>query len=348
MTEMKRLKVFLCHAHSDATAVRDLFRYLRREGVDVWLDKESLLPGADWEFEIRKAVRASDVVVVCLSKQFNQAGFRQKEVRLALDTAMEKPEGEIFIIPARLEECDGPPSLQKWHWVDLFEEGGRQKLVRALRMRADQIGANLRRRKGDKSVEPRPKNNEADISEDPLAWIEKKDDTQATSEGIFIIPELPPEVEPEWVKQARKIQDEQPSEEEPEWVKQAKNVGAEQPAKEKPFSPPKFTGKVKKASEDIRVDRYRNVYRGSEKLGTLPTTEAYLLLKALIYNRGAVCQWYGLRGAIFRSSFLKPFTLSAETKALRREADNIRRLIEEDYRHPKLLIETKQGLKLVR
>ena len=68
--------------------------------MDAWLDKEKLLPGADWELEIRKAVRESDVVVVCLSKQFNQAGFWQKEMRLALDTAMKKPEGEIFIIPA--------------------------------------------------------------------------------------------------------------------------------------------------------------------------------------------------------------------------------------------------------
>jgi hypothetical protein len=34
---------------------------------------------------------------------------------------MEKPEGEIFIIPARLEECDNLESLGKWQWVDLFE-----------------------------------------------------------------------------------------------------------------------------------------------------------------------------------------------------------------------------------
>ena len=93
--------------------------------------------------EIRKAVREADVVVVCLSKQFNQAGFRQKEVRLVLDTAMEKPEGEIFIIPARLEECDNLESLRKWHWVDLFEADGYEILMRALRVRAVKIQVNL-------------------------------------------------------------------------------------------------------------------------------------------------------------------------------------------------------------
>ena len=138
------LKVFLCHAHADRDSVRKLYTRLTQDGVDAWLDKEKLLPGQDWELEIRRAVREADVVVVCLSTQFNQAGFRQKEVRLALDTAMEKPEGEIFIIPARLEECDNLESLRKWHWVDLFEDNGYGMLLRALRARADRIGAVLR------------------------------------------------------------------------------------------------------------------------------------------------------------------------------------------------------------
>ncbi len=142
------LRVFLCHARADRDAVRALYSRLTKDGVDAWLDKEKLLPGQDWELEIRKAVREADVVVVCLSKQFNQAGFRQKEVRLALDTAMEKPEGEIFIIPARLEECDTLESLKKWHWVDLFDDDGYEMLIRALRARADKIGATLQIKKG--------------------------------------------------------------------------------------------------------------------------------------------------------------------------------------------------------
>lgn len=142
----RQLRVFLCHAHSDKDTVKALYARLKREGVDVWLDKEKLLPGADWEFEIRKAVRESDVVIVCLSKQFNQAGFRQKEVRIALEEADRKPEGEIFIIPARLEECDNLESLSRWHWVDMFESDGFQRLILALRIRAEKIGAALRQR----------------------------------------------------------------------------------------------------------------------------------------------------------------------------------------------------------
>ena len=113
--DLSNPKVFLCYARSDIVAVRALYGRLTKDGVDAWMDKEKLLPGQDWELEIRKAVRESDIVAVCLSKQFNQAGFRQKEVRLALDAAMEQPEGEIFIIPIRMEECDTLESLKKWH-----------------------------------------------------------------------------------------------------------------------------------------------------------------------------------------------------------------------------------------
>jgi hypothetical protein len=141
MPEEKRpLKVFLSHAHSDADAMRALYERLTADGVDAWLDKEKLLPGQDWELEICKAVREADVVLVCLSRQFNRAGYRQKEVRWALDAAMEKPEGEIFIIPARLEECDNLESLKKWQWVDLFEDNGYERLVQALEACSRSLG----------------------------------------------------------------------------------------------------------------------------------------------------------------------------------------------------------------
>jgi hypothetical protein len=144
MPEAKRsLKVFLCYAHSDKDAVKVLYTRLTKDGVDVWFDKEKLLGGADWEYEIRNAVRGSDVVVVCHSKQFNQKGFRQKEVNIALEETELLPKGEIFLIPARLEECDVLDDLKRWHWVDLFESDGYERLLRALHARADKIGATL-------------------------------------------------------------------------------------------------------------------------------------------------------------------------------------------------------------
>ena len=138
---LARLKVFLCHAHADKPAVENYCQKLEALDVEPWLDKKSLLPGQDWNLEIRKALRASHVVIVFLSQaSVEGAGFRNKEIKLALDVYDEQPEGTIFLIPARLEPCDTPERLRSFHRVDLFDPDGFDNLVRALRARAAALG----------------------------------------------------------------------------------------------------------------------------------------------------------------------------------------------------------------
>ncbi len=138
------LRAFLCHSSGDKPAVRDLYRRLRAEGVAPWLDEEELLPGQVWDLEIRRAIRKSDVVLVCLSRaSISKAGYLQKELRRVLDVADEQPEGTIFVIPIKLEECEVPDRLSAWHWVDLFEENGFERLMLSLRARANEIGATI-------------------------------------------------------------------------------------------------------------------------------------------------------------------------------------------------------------
>ena len=133
MSISKQLRIFLLHARSDEEAVRRLYRRLTNDGADVWLDRERLLPGQDWAYEIHKAIRGSDMVIACLSRQFNkQGGFRHEEVKIALEQANAKGEGEIFLIPARLEPCDLPESLSRWQCVDLFEADGYKRLLTGL------------------------------------------------------------------------------------------------------------------------------------------------------------------------------------------------------------------------
>jgi TIR domain. len=108
-----------------------------RDGMDVWLDKERLQPGQGWGHEIRKAILKSDLVIVCLSHNFNQQnGFRHAELKLALAKANLLSLDEIFIIPARLEKCELPDSLRHLQRVDLFEVRGYKKLIQALREHA--------------------------------------------------------------------------------------------------------------------------------------------------------------------------------------------------------------------
>ena len=124
MTETRKLRVFLCHSSQDKPIVRELYQRLNAEGwIDPWLDEEKLLPGQDWDMEIEKAVEAADAVIVCLSNNsVTKEGYIQKELRKVLDVADEKPEGTIFIIPVRLDDCPVPRRLKKWQYVDYFPD----------------------------------------------------------------------------------------------------------------------------------------------------------------------------------------------------------------------------------
>ncbi|MEP7133650.1 MAG: TIR domain-containing protein [Chloroflexota bacterium] len=141
MSETKRpLKVFLCHASADKPKVRELYRYLRKRGIKPWFDEVNLVGGQDWQSEIPKALVTSDAIIICLTKNsVDKEGYIQKEIKFALDKALEMPEGRIFLIPVRFEECEVPFSLSRYQWVDLFNEVGYARMMRALKFRALQL-----------------------------------------------------------------------------------------------------------------------------------------------------------------------------------------------------------------
>ncbi|MFZ5858152.1 MAG: toll/interleukin-1 receptor domain-containing protein [Chloroflexota bacterium] len=137
MAEIRKLRVFLCHSKVDKQKVHDLYDRLIADGFDIWFDEEKLVPGQDWGLEIRRAISETDVVIACLSSQsVNKAGYAQKEIVLALDVADEQPEGAIFIIPTRFDNCEMPDRLRKRQWVSLFDNTGYENLKEALLIRA--------------------------------------------------------------------------------------------------------------------------------------------------------------------------------------------------------------------
>ena len=141
MHETKRpLKVFLCHASTDKPKVRELYRYLKRRGIQPWFDEEHLVGGQDWQVEIPKALATSDAIIICLTKNsVDKEGYIQKEIKFALDKALEMPEGRIFLIPVKFEECEVPFTLSRYQWVDLTIEAGYSKMMKALKFRASQL-----------------------------------------------------------------------------------------------------------------------------------------------------------------------------------------------------------------
>lgn len=111
--------------------------------IQPWLAEEELFPGMDWNLEIPKAIRETDAILVCLSKSsITKEGYVQREIKTALDYADEKPEGTVYIIPVRLEECKPPERLSKWQYADYLEgqrEEAFERLLTSLKTRADKL-----------------------------------------------------------------------------------------------------------------------------------------------------------------------------------------------------------------
>lgn len=139
-----KLKVFLCHASENKPIIEGLFERLIASGFDPWLDSEVLLPGMAWDMVIQKALHESEAVIVGLSKiSVAKEGYIQKEIKFAQDIQDEKPSGTIFLIPLRLDDCEIPFDLRDIQWGDYSAPDGYEKLVRALNVRAKQLGKNI-------------------------------------------------------------------------------------------------------------------------------------------------------------------------------------------------------------
>ncbi|MCP4106641.1 MAG: toll/interleukin-1 receptor domain-containing protein [Desulfobacteraceae bacterium] len=128
----EHVKIFISYARQNENCAEKLYQDLVSEGYQPWFAKETLLPGQEWKKEIKTGIKSSDIVILLLSRvSVNKRGYFQREMRLAIDMLQEIPEGNIYLIPARLEECRLPDELASHQRVDLFPdwELGMKKLL---------------------------------------------------------------------------------------------------------------------------------------------------------------------------------------------------------------------------
>ncbi len=128
-------RVFISYAREDIDYARKMFDALIKTSYEPWLDSQCLLPGQHWEPTIEHAIRESRYFLALISSRSSaKRGYVQKEISKALDILAQVPENEIFLIPARLDECEPTHSaLRKVQWVDLFPswEAGMERIMRA-------------------------------------------------------------------------------------------------------------------------------------------------------------------------------------------------------------------------
>ena len=118
-------KVFISYAHEDQDSAARLYRDLKAVSeIEPWFDKESLGPGMRWKPAIRKNIREADFFIALLStKSGSRRGFVHTELNTALEVLKEFPEGKIYLIPIRLDDCQMPvEELRDIQYVDFFPD----------------------------------------------------------------------------------------------------------------------------------------------------------------------------------------------------------------------------------
>ena len=128
----KHVTVFVCYALDDFEQVHPIYKRLS-VSYTPWMDKENIVGGQDWDLEITRAIEESKFFLACLSSHsVNKEGYVQKELKKGLEILDRQPEGSIYLIPIRLDNCSVPQRFKRLHWIDLFEANGIEKLLNSI------------------------------------------------------------------------------------------------------------------------------------------------------------------------------------------------------------------------
>jgi hypothetical protein len=126
----------ISYSRKDRETVDGLARRLSSRGIRTWMDTKQII-GGYWQTEIKRGLRHSNFFIACLSRNTAQPGdVLRFEYASALEIQQERLEGDIFIVPVRLEPCEIPEAFSKFQTIDLYDQAGWDNLLRALRSKS--------------------------------------------------------------------------------------------------------------------------------------------------------------------------------------------------------------------
>jgi len=106
MADTPKIKLFISYSHKDKELCNELQNHLsplKQENlIEYWQDKE-LLPGENWDEEIKKNLRQADIVVFLLSADFLASPYiYNNEIKIAYE---KHQKGEVTLVPVMLRKC---------------------------------------------------------------------------------------------------------------------------------------------------------------------------------------------------------------------------------------------------
>jgi hypothetical protein len=74
----------MSYSRRDKAVMRRITAFLRKQGINVWVDNEKLVPGTPiWEVEIEKAIKSASAIIVILSPDSKNSEWVRREISLA-------------------------------------------------------------------------------------------------------------------------------------------------------------------------------------------------------------------------------------------------------------------------
>ncbi|HEX8111233.1 MAG TPA: toll/interleukin-1 receptor domain-containing protein, partial [Kofleriaceae bacterium] len=115
-------------------------RLEREAGVRVWLDRDALRGGDQWERHIADTLRGCALCVPVISAEARSGGFRylRAEWRQAVKLQAGRPADQTFLLPLVIDDTrpDDPaidPELRALHWRRLDDEADMQRFLTEVR-----------------------------------------------------------------------------------------------------------------------------------------------------------------------------------------------------------------------
>ena len=156
MAQASASHVFMSYSRRDEAVMRRVAAFLRKQGINVWVDNEKLVPGTPiWEAEIEKAIKAATAIIVVLSPDSKNSEWVRREITLA-----DQYRTRIFPVLVRGdEEASITLRLITRQYVDIRqnEEVGLNSLKSALSFYLEELEAQERRAREEAERQAREK-----------------------------------------------------------------------------------------------------------------------------------------------------------------------------------------------
>ncbi|MFE4108376.1 toll/interleukin-1 receptor domain-containing protein [Almyronema epifaneia] len=118
---MSEFDVFLAHNSLDKPLIQKIYDELQKRGIKPWLDEVEICPGDNFQFMIRKAIKAARTAAICIGQ--NELGkWQELETQTFVSLAVQQ---SVRIIPVLLPGVEKIPesafALDNFHAVKFGE-----------------------------------------------------------------------------------------------------------------------------------------------------------------------------------------------------------------------------------